>query len=141
MPRVHAFSTLASVVTVAFVLSACGSEAPETVQYPAAAPGTEKLADRGDQSIPTPPRSSSPARQESTEVPSYDGTLVAMVESAIAAEPELNTLGIDISAADGTVYLRGEARTRETRQLATEVASKIDGVKQVQNELFVTADS
>ncbi|MGH8663609.1 MAG: BON domain-containing protein [Burkholderiales bacterium] len=135
MPRVHAFSTLASVVTAALVLSACGSEAPETVQYPAATPGG------GDRSIPTTPRSSSPARQESAEVPSYDGTLVAMVESAIAAEPELNTLGIDISAADGTVYLRGEARTRETRQLATEVASKIDGVKQVQNELFVTSDS
>jgi osmotically-inducible protein OsmY len=62
-----------------------------------------------------------------------------MVESAIAAEPELNTLGIDVSAVDGTIYLRGQARTRETRRLATEVASKVDGVKRVENELFVTA--
>jgi hyperosmotically inducible periplasmic protein len=139
VPRIHAFSTLASVIA-AFILCACGSETPETVQYPAAAPGAAERADRGDQSSAAP-RSSSPTRQESAEVPSYDGTLVAMVESAIKAEPELNTLGIDISAADGTVYLRGEARTRETRELATEVASKIDGVKQVQNELFVTSDS
>ena len=43
-------------------------------------------------------------------------------------------LGIDVSAAGGTVYLRGEARSRDTRQLATEVASDVDGVKQVQNE-------
>ena len=64
-----------------------------------------------------------------------------MVESAIAAEPELNSLGIDVSAAEGTIYLRGQARTGETRRLATEVAGKVDGVKQVQNELFIEPSS
>jgi osmotically-inducible protein OsmY len=87
------------------------------------------------------PRPSSPDRQAAPELPSYDGTLVAMVESAIAAEPELNNLGIDVSAAGGTVYLRGEARSRDTRRLATEVASEVDGVKKVQNELRVKEGS
>ena len=89
-----------------------------------------------------PPRSSSqPQASERTSLPSNDGTLAAMVESAIKAEPELNTLGIEVTAVDGTVYLRGEARTRESRRLATEVASSVDGVKHVENELFVTAGS
>ena len=144
MPRIHtSTATIALALAAAGVLSACGSEAPEAIQYPAAAPGTVRLADRGDSAIPTPPLpSSEPApKQESTGLPTYDGTLVSMVESAIAAEPELNSLGIDVSATEGTIYLRGQARTRETRRLATEVANKVDGVKQVQNELFIEPSS
>ena len=138
---VHTSSIIAAAATAALVLSACGTETPETNQNSAAAPGSGQLASRDDLASSTPPRPSNPAQQGSTELPSYDGTLVAMVESAIAAEPELNTLGIDVTAAGGTVYLRGEARTRDTRELATEVASDVDGVKQVQNELFVKEGS
>lgn len=140
MPRIHTpAATFALAVAAAGVLSACGSEAPETIHYPAATPGAARLADRGASAIPAPPvPTSEPApNQAATGLPTYDGTLVSMVESAIAAEPELNSLGIDVSAAEGTIYLRGQARTRETRRLATEVAGKVDGVKQVQNELLI----
>jgi hypothetical protein len=134
-------ATIALTLTAGGLLSACGSEAPETVQYPTAAPGAARLADRRDEPASPPTQSErepAPTR-ESTGLPTYDGTLVAMVESAIAAEPELNTLGIDVTAAEGTIFLRGQARTRETRRLATEVASTVDGVKHVQNELLIAA--
>jgi len=140
VPRFHTpAATLALAVAAVAALSGCGSEAPETIQYPAATPGAARLADRGESNIPAPqlPTSEPAPKQESTGLPTYDGTLVSMVESALAAEPELNSLGIDVSAAEGTVYLRGQARTRETRRLATEVAGKVDGVKQVQNELLI----
>jgi hypothetical protein len=137
VPPVHTPAIIAAAVTAALVISACGSETPETFQNSAATRGAAERASRDDQASPPPLRSRSPAQQESAELPSYDGTLVAMVESAIAAEPELNTLDIDVTAAGGTVYLRGEARSPDTSRLATEVASEVDGVKQVQNELSV----
>jgi osmotically-inducible protein OsmY len=132
VPLVHASSTAAFAVAAALVLAACGSETPETTMQKSA---VENAASGAQVSQATRP--SSPAQQAAPEPPSYDGTLVAMVESAIAAEPKLNTLGIDVQAAGGTVYLRGEARSRDARQLATEVASEVDGVKKVQNELSV----
>lgn len=134
-------TTTGAAIAAALLLSACGTETPETIQYPASAPADERVADRnaGPDAASSQTPYESASRSESNTLPTYDGTLVSMVESAIAAEPELNTLGIDVSAVDGTIYLRGQARTRETRRLATEVASKVDGVKQVENELIVTA--
>ena len=127
-----------AVATTAF-LCACGSETPETIRYPAA---PTQPAAMQDATPPQPPQPSyEPQVGARTSAPGSDGTLAAMVESAIAAEPELNNLGIAVMAVDGTVYLRGEARTRESRRLATQVASSVDGVKHVQNELFVMAGS
>lgn len=121
------------------VLAACGSDAPDTVQYPAAAPGVAQSDAPNRTPSPPPDASSEPGATSSSLPASSDGTLAAMVESAIAAEPELNTLGIEIAVMDGTVYLRGEAQSRESRRLATEVASSVDGVQHVENELLVPA--
>ena len=131
-------SKFAVAMTTGLVLAACGSEAPDTVQNPTAPAGVASSASPSN--APPPEQRSAPGSSApSSSLPaSSDGTLVAMVESAIAAEPELNTLGIEVTAEDGTVYLRGQARTRESRRLATEVASSVDGVKRVENELFVT---
>jgi hypothetical protein len=137
--RYNRCSELIAVVSIAAIgLTACGSETPETIQYP-----QERSAAMRPQNAvpPPPPQPSSETQRESERIGASDGTLAAMVESAIAAEPELNTLGIEVTAADGTIYLRGKARTREARRLATEIASKVDGVERVQNELFVVAGS
>jgi hypothetical protein len=132
---------LAAMATASLV--ACGSENPETIQYPIPHAGVMQVATQGYAPPPPPPQPSYqpvPDR-ESVRVPGSDGTLASMIESALAAEPELNDLGIDVTAVDGTVYLRGHARTRDSRRLATQIASSVDGVKRVQNELFVTAGS
>lgn len=133
------FSRIGGAAGACLILAACGSEAPDTVQYPAAPPGVESGS--AARSAPTTePASPSASGTSSASLPaSSDGTLAAMVESAIAAEPELNTLGIEIDVVDGTVFLRGEAHDREIRRLATEVASSVDGVQHVENQLVVRA--
>ena len=115
-------------------LAACDTETPKTIQLTSEglSPGYE---------APPQPSHQPVVERDAPRVPSYDGTLASMVESAIKAEPELNDLGIDVSAVEGTIYLRGHARTRDSRRLATQVASSVDGVKRVENEMFVTAGS
>lgn len=126
-------------LAAALGLAACGSDVPETVQYPATASAPSDDPGATSQSSQ---RTSRPSAQSgSGPLPTYDGTLAAMVESAIAAEPELNTLGIEVTASEGTIYLRGQARTREARELATQVASRVEGVQRVENELLVSVPS
>jgi hypothetical protein len=124
-------------------LVACSSEAPETTKHPVSHAGVMQVAAQGYAPPPPPPQPSyQPVlNREPLRAPGSDGTLATMVESALAAEPELNRLDIDVTAVEGTVYLRGHARTRDSRRLATQVAGAVDGVKRVQNELFVMAGS
>jgi len=124
-------------------LVACGSEAPETIKYQTSHARGMQVAAQGYAPPPLPPQPSyQPVlHRQSARVPGSDGTLATKVESALAAEPDLNKLGIDVTAVEGTIYLRGHARTRDSRRLATQVAGSVDGVKRVQNELFVTAGS
>lgn len=120
-------------------LAACDAETPKTIQLTSA--GLTPISSQGNGPPPPPPQPSYQPVIDAAPVQGYDGTLASMVESAIKAEPELNNLGIDVSAVDGTIYLRGHARTRDSRRRATQVASSVDGVKRVQNELYVTAGS
>ena len=120
-------------------LAACDSETPKTIQLTSA--GLTPISSPANGPPPPPPQPRYQPVIDAAPAQGYDGTLASMVESAIKAEPELNTLGIDVSAVDGTIFLRGHARTRDSRRLATQVASSVDGVKRVQNELYVTAGS
>lgn len=123
-------------------LAACDPDTPETIKYPVSHAGVMQVTARAYAPPPPPQPSYQPVLdREPVRSPGSDGTLASMVESAIAAEPGLSKLGIDVTAVDGTVYLRGHARTRDSRRLATQVAGSVDGVKRVQNELFVMAGS
>jgi hypothetical protein len=127
-------------MAAALGLAAC-SESPDTV--PSQSAGLTRISAQAYAPPPAPPqpRYQPVLERASVRAPGADGTLAAMVESAIAAEPELSELGIDVTAVEGTIYLRGHARTRDGRRLATQVATSVDGVKRVQNELFVRAGS
>ena len=136
--RFRPASPIALAAAAALTLAACGSESPDSAQNAAPPPALAQSDASSSERAPAAPDSPS-AASSSGPPPSSDGTLVAMVESAIKAEPELNTLDIEVSAEDGTIYLRGQASTRESRRLATEVANSVDGVQRVENELFVAA--
>ena len=123
-------------------LAACSAEPPNTIPIQHA--GLTRISAQSYASpppLPPQPTYQPVLERASARVTGADGTLAAMVESAIAAEPELNRLGIDVTAVEGTIYLRGHARTRDSRRLATRVATSVDGVRRVQNELFVMAGS
>ena len=132
---------LAVAGVAALGLAACDSEPPKPIQLTSA--GATPISIQGYGPPPPPPQPAyQPVLDRAAErVAGADGTLASMVESALKAEPELNDLGIDVSAVEGTIYLRGHARTRDSRRLATQVAGSVDGVKRVHNELFVTAGS
>jgi hyperosmotically inducible protein len=66
-----------------------------------------------------------------------DAALTAKVKSALIAEPGLKAQAIDVETAGGVVTLHGTANTPENRDKAAQVASNVQGVKSVKNNLIV----
>jgi hyperosmotically inducible protein len=66
-----------------------------------------------------------------------DASVTAKVKSALITEPDLKARDIDVDTTDGVVTLQGTAETAESRQKAAQVASNIEGVKAVKNQIVV----
>ena len=64
-----------------------------------------------------------------------------VIKSALGADPALKILAIDAAVTDGAVTLYGTANNRALREKAAQVASKVEGVKSVRNELVIVAGS
>lgn len=77
---------------------------------------------------------------ESREI-DEDTVLAAKVKSALGADPALRLLAIDTGVAGGVVTLYGTADTRAHREKAAQVASRVSGVKSVNNQLVIVAGS
>jgi hyperosmotically inducible protein len=67
----------------------------------------------------------------------HDATTTASVKIALAFEPGVRAMDVNVDTNRGTVTLHGEVRTEAERQLATKVAEDVSGVKEVVNELHV----
>ena len=136
-PRNDAYALSLGALLLPLVLFGCHSDAPDFTQ-------SNNFSRTASAVTPPPPPQPSiepPGSRAGAPLPTSDGTLVAMVESALLAEPEMHSSDIDVSAVEGTVYLRGKAKNRDTRRMATQIATTVDGVKRVENELFVTGGS
>ena len=66
-----------------------------------------------------------------------EASTTAKVKKAIYSEPSLKVMDISVSTDDGVVELTGVVKTRAERARAAQVASKVEGVKRVKNELKV----
>ena len=66
-----------------------------------------------------------------------EASTTAKVKKAIYSEPSLKVMDISVSTEDGVVELTGMVKTRAERLKAAQVASKVEGVKRVKNELKV----
>ena len=89
---------------------------------------------------PTPP----PAPEVKPEPPKPDPNkeLAALVKRSLEApESKLPSGAIDVTAADGRVSLWGAVATAGQRSRAAQIASKVDGVKSVDNQLKVVKGS
>lgn len=62
--------------------------------------------------------------------------LVENVKAALAAEPELKGIKIDVSNKDGTITLAGHPDTGKQLYKAAVAAEKTPGVKYVINEMY-----
>lgn len=60
------------------------------------------------------------------------------LETKFAASDELSALAISTDVAHGVVHLKGEVETEARKEMATELARSVDGVKSVRNDLKVT---
>jgi osmotically-inducible protein OsmY len=64
-----------------------------------------------------------------------DTRTTTRVKTAIYNEPELKVMAIHVSTEDGVVTLSGTVKTKAERTKAIQVARKVEGVKQVKNDL------
>jgi osmotically-inducible protein OsmY len=67
-----------------------------------------------------------------------DATIVTKMNAALAVEPDLSALKINVDSTKGAVRLRGEVKSMALRRKAEDMARKIDGVKSVDNQLMIT---
>lgn len=131
---------------VALSLSACGQQAGEK----AAKGPTESATDSGKQAQQGPDTAAEKLDQASKAIGEKtaqaakaldDAATTALVKSALVAEPGLKALTIDVQTANGVVTLYGTTDSSESREKAVHVASKVEGVKSVQDKLVIVKGS
>ena len=115
------------------VLAACSDDPPPA--KPAATPAA-----------PAAPQAEAPkpaAEAKAPEAPKPDPNkeLAQRVKQALEGEAKVQAAGIDVTAAEGRVTLWGTTATAGERNRAGQVASKVDGVKSVDNQLKVVKGS
>ena len=61
-----------------------------------------------------------------------------VLETKFAQSDELSALAINTDVEHGVVHLKGEVDTEARKEMATELAKSVDGVKSVRNDIKVT---
>lgn len=69
-----------------------------------------------------------------------DTAITAKVKNAILPEPGLKSLQISVDTINGVVMLSGTVDTQAHSHLAQSLAAAVNGVKEVNNQLVVTAN-
>jgi osmotically-inducible protein OsmY len=75
--------------------------------------------------------------QESTGQYVDDSTITAKVKAEILGDPALKTLQISVETFKGVVQLSGFVNSADVRSRAAVVASRVNGVRSVKNDLIV----
>src|SRR6266850_3684498 len=110
--------------------AACGdSPAPKPAPAPQAVPQPITPAPAPEAKAPEAPK------------PDPNKELAARVQKALEGEAKIQAAAIDVTAADGKVTLWGTAATAAERKRAESVASKVDGVRSVDNQIKVVKGS
>ena len=137
---------LAAVATV-MVMAACEQKPPGDkpastsagavdTKGGAAGPDTGKAA-----ATPSPAPAALAPKAAGPSGASENAALAGKVKSALAAEPGLKAFAIDVNASGGAITLFGTVDTRANRERAAKLASGVDGVKSVQNNLVLVSGS
>jgi hyperosmotically inducible protein len=123
--------TILAIVSI-LILAACGDSTPPPKPAAPAAP---------------PPQAEAPAAKapetKAPEAPKPDPNkeLARRVKQALEGDGKIQGAGIDVTAADGKVTLWGTTATPGERNRAGQIASKVDGVSAVDNQLKVVKGS
>ena len=68
-----------------------------------------------------------------------DATIVTKINAALMADDKLKALKINVDCTDGRVKLSGTAPDSDSLSRASTLASAVDGVRSVDNQLTVSA--
>ena len=123
-------AVLAAVASaLALGLAACGDKPAGDQQF---GKNLERGKERMDQA-------GSAIREKAAEAGKAvdDASLTAKVRSALIAEPNLKSMTINVDSMAGVVTLKGTTDSQENRQKAAQIASTVEGVRDVKNELVV----
>jgi osmotically-inducible protein OsmY len=77
------------------------------------------------------------------EVPAEhsDAWLITKVKTTLLFHQNVSATGTEVMAKDGTITLRGEATSAAQKDLTTEYAKDVDGVKDVKNEMKLSTEA
>jgi len=70
-----------------------------------------------------------------------DAWLITKVKTTLLFHSSVSASATEVNAKDGIVTLRGDAASQAQKDLTTEYAKDVDGVKDVKNEMVVSAPS
>jgi len=154
-PRLRSLAAVAAAMAVA-ALAACNRPADDrTAREPAEPPiakterqpqGMEdsKSPSTSPGAAPstgaTPSTDAAPTERAAADVSDKvkDAAITTAVNAKLAQDKTLSAMRIDVDTVDGKVSLRGTAPDPTARQRATTLASAVDGVKSVDNQLVVS---
>lgn len=118
-------------------LAACGEEAPTTT--------TTAVEPLPAPSAPAPqaaaPQAKASAANPEAPTPDPNQELAGRVKKALYADGSVLAEAIDVTASRGKVTLWGTTTTDAERKLAASIATKVEGVKTVDNQLKVVKGS
>ena len=66
-----------------------------------------------------------------------DATITASVNAKLAQDPDLSAMKIDVDTSNGRVALRGTAPSEQAKDRAEQLASAVEGVQGVENQLSI----
>lgn len=118
-------------------LASCSEEAPPPKPAPAAP----------QSAVPAPQSAAAPAQPapeaKAPEAPKADPNkeLARRVKQALEGEGKIQAAAIDVTADGGKVTLWGTAATEAERTLAASVATRVEGVTAVDNQMKVVKGS
>jgi hyperosmotically inducible protein len=135
---------LLAVVAVAAALAACGKQDDERTAgqrldgaISDAKQSAAETKQDAKQAINDAEISAKRAADTTAQV-SSDVTITAKVNAALVADDKLKATQINVDTREGQVTLTGQAPDAQARARATTLASAVDGVKQVNNQLVVS---
>jgi hyperosmotically inducible periplasmic protein len=124
--------TIPLLFTLMFTLAACGDSAPPPKPAAPAAPPPQAEAP-----APKAPETKAPEAAK----PDPNKQLAQRVKQALEGDGKVQAAAVDVTAASGRVTLWGTAATAAERTRAGQIASKVDGVSSVDNQLKVVKGS
>ncbi len=131
---------------IVLLVSACEQKPPANRPASESAGAVDKKSgagglDVGKTATPSPAPAAGAPKAAEPPGARENAALAGKVKSTLAADPGLKAFAIDVNASGGAVTLFGTVDTRTNREKAAKVASGVEGVKSVRNNLVLVSGS